>query len=137
MNKAVFLDRDGTINFDKEYLFRKEDFEWLPGAIEALKYFQECGYKLIIITNQSGIARGYYTEKDFNELSLWMSRELNKYGITIDKAGTWGPAWTLSFSYPCTTTCHLLLLLGFVSWFGFSFGSRQGLETQPRLASNS
>ena len=85
MNKAVFLDRDGTINFDKEYLFRKEDFEWLPGAIEALKYFQECGYKLIIITNQSGIARGYYTEKDFNELSLWMSRELNKYGITIDK----------------------------------------------------
>ncbi|MBO6308767.1 MAG: HAD-IIIA family hydrolase, partial [Oribacterium sp.] len=61
MNKAVFLDRDGTINIDKDYLYRIQDFEFIPRATEGLKILQDAGYKLFIITNQSGIARGYYT----------------------------------------------------------------------------
>lgn len=81
--KAVFLDRDGTINIDKEYLFRIEDFEFLPGAIDALKILQELGFKLIIITNQSGIARGYYTLEDYEKLNSWMLEKLKTQGIDI------------------------------------------------------
>ena len=76
MNKAVFLDRDGTINIDKNYLYRKEDFEFMPGAIDGLKKLQEAGYLLIVITNQSGIARGYYTEADYEKLTEYMKSEL-------------------------------------------------------------
>ena len=52
MNKAIFLDRDGTINVEKHYLYKIEDFEFLPGVVDALKILQEAGYLLIIITNQ-------------------------------------------------------------------------------------
>ncbi len=83
MNKAVFLDRDGTINVEKQYLYKIEDFELLPGVIEGLKLLQEAGFLLIIITNQSGIARGYYTEEEFKELNDWMLGELLKRGINI------------------------------------------------------
>ncbi len=83
MNKAIFLDRDGTINVEKHYLYKKEDFEFLPGVIEALKKLQEAGFILIIVTNQSGIGRGYYTEKDFNILNNWMLSELRNQGILI------------------------------------------------------
>lgn len=85
MNKAIFLDRDGTINVDKHYIYRKEDFEFIPGAIEALKRFKQSGYLLIIITNQSGIARGYYTEEDFIKLNSWMQFILSEMGAGIDK----------------------------------------------------
>ena len=85
MNKAVFLDRDGTINVEKNYLYKIEDFEFLPGVIEGLKLLQDAGYLLIIITNQSGIARGYYTEEDFNRLNNWMLNQLAEYGINITK----------------------------------------------------
>ena len=71
MNKAIFLDRDGTINVDKAYLSKIEDFEYLPRVIEGLKLLQNAEYKLIIVTNQSGIARGYYTEEDFLKLNDW------------------------------------------------------------------
>ena len=71
-NKAVFLDRDGTINVDKGYLYKISDFEFIPYVIEGLKLLQDAGYLLIIITNQSGIARGYYSEEDFNRLNDWM-----------------------------------------------------------------
>lgn len=81
--KAVFLDRDGTINVEKNYLYRVEDFEFLPGVMEALKNFQEKGYLLVIITNQSGIARGYYTEDDFNKLNTWMLKKFQENGIEI------------------------------------------------------
>ncbi len=84
-NKAVFLDRDGTINTEKDYLYLKEDFEFLPGAIEGLNILQAAGYLLIVITNQSGIARGYYTEKDFQKLNKWMLEKLHKEGIMISK----------------------------------------------------
>lgn len=85
MNKAVFLDRDGTLNVEKNYLYKIEDFEFLPGVIEGLKLLQDAGYLLIIITNQSGIARGYYTEDDFNRLNNWMLNKLTEYGVNITK----------------------------------------------------
>lgn len=83
MNRAVFLDRDGTINVEKNYLHKIEDFEFLPGAVDALKQLQLAGYKLIIITNQSGIARGYYSEEDFRKLNTWMLSSLKNKGIEI------------------------------------------------------
>lgn len=82
--KAVFLDRDGTINIEKDYLYRITDFEFLPGVIDALKLLQSAGYLLIIITNQSGIARGYYKEEDYEKLNEWMLGELKSKGVTID-----------------------------------------------------
>jgi D-glycero-D-manno-heptose 1,7-bisphosphate phosphatase len=84
MNKAVFLDRDGTINIEKHYMYKIEDFEFIPFVIEAMQLLQNNGYRLIIITNQSGIARGYYTEYDFEKLSAWMKNELKKHQIKID-----------------------------------------------------
>ena len=83
MNKAIFLDRDGTINVEKYYLHKIEDFEFLPGAIEALKMLQDAGFLLIIITNQSGIARGYYSEEDFLKLNTWMLEELKRHDVII------------------------------------------------------
>jgi D-glycero-D-manno-heptose 1,7-bisphosphate phosphatase len=85
MQKAIFLDRDGTINFDKNYLFKKEDFEFLPRVIDGLRLLQDAGYLIIIITNQSGIARGYFTEADFINLNDWMLLQFNKNGINIAK----------------------------------------------------
>ena len=84
MNKAVFLDRDGTINVDKDYVYKIEDWEFIDGAEEALKILQDLGYKLIVITNQSGIARGYYTEHDAKKLFQYMQEELSKEGIQIE-----------------------------------------------------
>lgn len=83
MNKAVFLDRDGTINVEKNYLYKTEDFEFLPGVIDALKQLQSAGFLLIIITNQSGIGRGYYTEADFQKLNSWMIDTLKNHGVYI------------------------------------------------------
>ena len=83
MKKAVFLDRDGVINVDKGYVHKIEDFEFTKGAIKALKYFQSLGYMLIIVTNQSGIGRGYYTLKDFQKLTTWMKNRLKADGIEI------------------------------------------------------
>ncbi|WP_455667723.1 D-glycero-beta-D-manno-heptose 1,7-bisphosphate 7-phosphatase [Phocaeicola sp.] len=85
MKKAVFLDRDGTINVEKHYLHNIEDFEFLPGAIEGLKILQEAGYILIIVTNQSGIGRGYYTEEEFKKLNRWMLDSLEAQGVKIAK----------------------------------------------------
>lgn len=83
MNKAIFLDRDGTINVEKHYLYKIEDFEFLPGAIAALKKLQDAGFLLIIITNQSGIARGYYSQEDFFKLNTWMLEELKRHDVII------------------------------------------------------
>lgn len=83
MNKAVFLDRDGTINVEKNYLYRIEDFEFLPGVINALKILQDKRYLLIIVTNQSGIARGYYTETEYYHLNNWLLERLRHEGIYI------------------------------------------------------
>ena len=82
-SKAIFLDRDGTINLDKDYLYKIEEFKFLPGVIEGLYNLQLNGYKLIIITNQSGIARGYYSENEYFILTKWMIKALSKKGIDI------------------------------------------------------
>lgn len=83
MNKAAFLDRDGTINIDKDYLYRTDDFEYLPGAVEGLRKLQEKGFYLIVVTNQSGIARGYYSEDDYLALDRWMKDDLASKGVLI------------------------------------------------------
>lgn len=82
-NKAVFLDRDGTVNVDGSYLYKIEDFHYLDGVKEGLKILQNLGYLLIIITNQSGIARGYYSESDHEKLMNWLIEDLKKSGIVI------------------------------------------------------
>lgn len=85
MQKAVFLDRDGVINIEKNYLYKVEDFEFIDGVFDALNYLQSKGYLLFVITNQSGIARGYYSLEDFNRLTVWMKEVLNQKGITISQ----------------------------------------------------
>lgn len=87
MNKprpAVFLDRDGTINVEKEYLHRVEDWEWIPGSVEAICRINQLGFLAIVITNQAGIARGYYTEHAVNILHSHVDRMLAASGAHID-----------------------------------------------------
>ena len=83
MNKAVFLDRDGTINVDYGYVHEYEKFDFIDGVTDTLKALQQAGYLLIVITNQSGIARGYYTEEDLNELHKKVCKDLEDEGIHI------------------------------------------------------
>lgn len=84
-NKALFLDRDGVINVEKNYVYKIEDFEFMDGIFEVMRSYQEQGYLLIVITNQAGIGRGYYTEEDFNMLNEWMLKRLADEGIHITK----------------------------------------------------
>jgi D-glycero-D-manno-heptose 1,7-bisphosphate phosphatase len=77
-NRALFLDRDGVINKDFGYVYKIEDFEFLPKAKDAIRLFSENGYLVIIVTNQSGIARGYYTEKDFGLITDYIDQEVEK-----------------------------------------------------------
>lgn len=83
MRKALFLDRDGVVNVEKNYLHKIEDFELMEGIIDVCRMYQEQGYLIIIVTNQSGISRGYYTEEDFTLLSQWMVEHFNQLGVTI------------------------------------------------------
>ncbi len=85
MGKAIFLDRDGVINVEKNYLYKVEDFEFIDGVFDTLNYLQKLGFKLFIITNQSGIGRGYYTQDDFNKLTSWMVKEFEKKDIIISQ----------------------------------------------------
>jgi len=82
---ALFLDRDGVINVEKNYLFKKEDFEFIDGIFELCSFYQSKNYLIIVVTNQSGIARGYYTEADFSNLTFWMLSEFSKNGVEIDQ----------------------------------------------------
>ena len=83
MKKAIFLDRDGTINVEKDYIYKSEDLVFEEGTIEALKTFKNLGYILIVVSNQSGIARGYFTEEDLNIFNNNMNEILKKNGIEI------------------------------------------------------
>jgi len=83
-NRAIFFDRDGTLNLDTGFLHDKSEFVWIDGAIDALKLCRKCGFLTIVVTNQSGIARGFYTEADTENLHLWMNEELDKLGAKID-----------------------------------------------------
>ena len=80
---AVFLDRDGVINSDTGYVSQWSEFVFLPGAIEAMQRLSRAGYALIVVTNQSGIARGYYSEQDFATLTQHMRHELSRQGASI------------------------------------------------------
>lgn len=81
--KAAFLDRDGVINKDDGYTHRIDQFEFLPGVIEALKKLQSQGFLLIIVTNQSGIGRGYYSDQDYQLLTQWYLEQLSQQSIKI------------------------------------------------------
>ena len=84
LRKAAFLDRDGVINKDKAYVYRWEDFEFVPGAIEGMRSLQQAGYALVIVTNQSGLARGYYTEDQYQTLTAHLREELAAHGVTLE-----------------------------------------------------
>ena len=82
---ALFLDRDGVINIEKNYLHKKEDFEFIEGIFDLCKAYKAKGHHLVVVTNQSGIARKYYSEMDFSTLTFWMLGEFSKQGIEIDQ----------------------------------------------------
>lgn len=84
MKKCIFLDRDGNINVEVDYLHKKEDFLFVDGADKAIKIFNDLGYLVVVVTNQSGIARGYYTEEDLIKLHEYMDDELLKVGAKVD-----------------------------------------------------
>lgn len=81
--KALFLDRDGVINVEKDYVHRIEDFEFVDGIFELCREAQAQGYLPVVITNQSGIGRGYYSEAEFQALTAWMNAEFARRGVRI------------------------------------------------------
>ncbi len=83
MNRAAFLDRDGVINYDSNYVYKTDNFHFMPGIFELCEELQKRRYLIIVITNQAGIARGYYTENDFHALTRWMNLQFLKRGIQI------------------------------------------------------
>jgi D-glycero-D-manno-heptose 1,7-bisphosphate phosphatase len=85
MRPALFLDRDGVVNVEKNYLHKIEEFEFIDGIFDVCRHYQARGFLIVIVTNQSGIARGYYSEEDFEALTEWMVAEFEKRGISIAK----------------------------------------------------
>ena len=81
---ALFLDRDGVVNTDLGYVYKKQDFEFMPGIFELCKLAISAGMKIVIITNQSGIGRGYFTELQFSDLMAWVLEEFKRQGIIIE-----------------------------------------------------
>ncbi|QYJ76858.1 D-glycero-beta-D-manno-heptose 1,7-bisphosphate 7-phosphatase [Shewanella sp. FJAT-52076] len=84
MKRAVFLDRDGVINKDHGYVHTVDDFEYIEGVFEACLALKNMGFKLVVVTNQSGIARGMYTEDDFHSLTEWMDWNFADKGVDLD-----------------------------------------------------
>ena len=82
---ALFLDRDGVINKDTGYVFRKEKFIWRKNIINFIKNYNKKNFYVFVVTNQSGVGRGYYSEKDVNNLHDWMIKQIRSYGANIDK----------------------------------------------------
>ncbi|GAA0349118.1 D-glycero-beta-D-manno-heptose 1,7-bisphosphate 7-phosphatase [Bowmanella denitrificans] len=74
MHKALFLDRDGVINLDHGYVYKPQDFQFVEGIFALCRRFHQAGYLLVVVTNQSGIGRGYYSEADFAQLTEWMKQ---------------------------------------------------------------
>lgn len=85
LKKALFLDRDGIINYDYGYVYKKEKIHFCEGIFEITKFFSERNFLVIVITNQSGIARGLFSEKEFLELMKWLVGEFRKKGSILDK----------------------------------------------------
>lgn len=84
MNKAIFFDRDGVLNEEVGYLYEIEKFKWMAGAIQAVKFCNDKNILTVVVTNQSGIARGFYTDNDVKILHDYMQAELKKFGAHID-----------------------------------------------------
>jgi D-glycero-D-manno-heptose 1,7-bisphosphate phosphatase len=84
MDRAVFLDRDGTINVEREYVHLPEEFEFIPGAPEAIRLLNRAGFRVIVVSNQSGVARGFYDEAAVDRLHLHMDCELARSGAKVD-----------------------------------------------------
>ncbi|MCE9686927.1 D-glycero-beta-D-manno-heptose 1,7-bisphosphate 7-phosphatase [Shewanella sp. AS16] len=84
MSRAVFLDRDGVINKDLGYVHTVDDFEYIEGVFDACRALKSLGYKLVVVTNQSGIARGMYTEDQFHSLTEWMDWNFADKGVELD-----------------------------------------------------
>ena len=85
MRPALFLDRDGVINVDRGYVGKQEDFEFIPGIFDVCRIAKQLGYLIFVVTNQSGIGRGYYTEQDFLKLNDWMCGVFKTQGADIEK----------------------------------------------------
>lgn len=85
LKKALFLDRDGIINVDHGYVSKIDDFEFSDNIFDLLHLFTNAGYLLFIVTNQSGIGRKYYTQKDFDTLTQWMIKTLHEEGVDIQE----------------------------------------------------
>ncbi len=83
--KCAFFDRDGVINYDYGYIYKKKNFKFKKNVIKTIKFLNDKGYYNIVISNQSGVGRGYYTEKDVNILHKWINKKLNLKGAYIDK----------------------------------------------------
>jgi D-glycero-D-manno-heptose 1,7-bisphosphate phosphatase len=81
---AVFFDRDGVLNVDHGYVHRPDQIEWIPGSKQAIKLFNDAGYFVFVVTNQAGVARGYYSEDDVHALHRWMAAELRPAGAHVD-----------------------------------------------------
>ncbi|MBV9249690.1 MAG: HAD family hydrolase [Acetobacteraceae bacterium] len=81
---ALFLDRDGVLNIDHGYVGTRERFEWTPGALDAIRHATASGWHVFVVTNQSGVARGYYDEAAVQQLLAWMADEARRAGGTID-----------------------------------------------------
>jgi D-glycero-D-manno-heptose 1,7-bisphosphate phosphatase len=84
MRKALFLDRDGVLNVDHGYVGSRDRFEWMDGALDAIRYANQSGWLVFVVTNQSGVARGLYTEDSVRDLLAWMSGEVHAAGGRID-----------------------------------------------------
>ncbi len=83
LRRAAFIDRDGVLNVDHGYVYKREDFQWLPGAVDALHQLQQAGWALVVVTNQSGVARGLYTFEQMQALHDSITAELRSEGITL------------------------------------------------------
>ena len=81
---AIFFDRDGVLNKDRDYVYKIDDWYWIEGAIEAIKRSNELDYFVFVVTNQSGVGRGYYTEQDVHIIHTHMQDELKNHGAHID-----------------------------------------------------
>ncbi|MSP03511.1 MAG: HAD-IIIA family hydrolase [Acetobacteraceae bacterium] len=84
--RALFLDRDGVINVDHGHVGSRERFEWIPGALDAIRHASASGWHVFIVTNQSGVARGFYDQAAVNDLLNWIADEARRRGGTIDDA---------------------------------------------------
>lgn len=84
MRRAIFLDRDGTLNEDLGYVYKPEDWRWLPGVPESLARFRAAGWLVVVVSNQSGLARGYFGPDQLHALELWLDAQLEPMGARPD-----------------------------------------------------